>query len=181
MFCPKCGQQQVSNETRFCSRCGLAISGLAEYVAGGAALLVREEAEKLVLTSAKRKGIRRGAKVMFLSGVLTPVFFGLGFCAGRRVPMGRSQALCLDRPVHPVDDFDMSLASIQKEISQLNPHERALLIDLLWESLDEASIGKIEAKWAIESEDRIEAYERGELPAVDGSTALRDLRSSLKK
>lgn len=28
MFCPQCGHQQVSNETRFCSRCGLSL-GLA--------------------------------------------------------------------------------------------------------------------------------------------------------
>ena len=75
----------------------------------------------------------------------------------------------------------MSLASIQKEIFQLNSKERAMLIDLLWESLDEARIAEIETKWASESEDRIDAYERGELPAVDGPTALKDLRSSLRK
>ncbi|MEP6912547.1 MAG: addiction module protein [bacterium] len=72
----------------------------------------------------------------------------------------------------------MSLASIQKEIVQLNPRERAMLIDLLWESLDEARIKEIEARWASESEDRIDAYERGELSAIDGPAALRDLRSS---
>jgi putative addiction module component (TIGR02574 family) len=75
----------------------------------------------------------------------------------------------------------MSLASIQKEIFQLNPSERAMLIDLLWESLDEARINEIEQKWASESEDRIDAFERGELPAVDGPTALQELRSSLRK
>ena len=75
----------------------------------------------------------------------------------------------------------MSLASIQKEIIQLNPTERAMLIDLLWESLDEERVKEIEARWAAESEDRIDAYERGELPAVDGPTALQDLRSSLRK
>ena len=74
----------------------------------------------------------------------------------------------------------MSLASIQKEIVQLNPKERAVLIDLLWESLDEAGAAERESKWASESEDRIDAFERGELPAVDGPAALRDLRSSLK-
>jgi hypothetical protein len=37
----------------------------------------------------------------------------------------------------------MSLASIQKEIFQLNSNERAMLIDLLWESLDEARIKEI--------------------------------------
>jgi len=75
----------------------------------------------------------------------------------------------------------MSLASIQKEIFQLNSKERAMLIDLLWESLDEARISEIESKWASESEDRIDAFERGELPAVDGPTALKNLRSSLRK
>lgn len=75
----------------------------------------------------------------------------------------------------------MSLASIQKEISQLNSRERAMLIDLLWESLDEVRIREIEAKWASESEDRIDAFERGELPAVDGPAALEELRSSLRK
>lgn len=73
----------------------------------------------------------------------------------------------------------MSLASIQKEIVQLNSKERAMLIDLLLESLDEARIKDIELKWASESEDRIDAFERGELPAVDGPAALQDLRSSL--
>lgn len=75
----------------------------------------------------------------------------------------------------------MSLQSIQREIFQLNPTERARLIDLLWESLDEARIREVEAKWASESEDRIDAYDRGDLPAVDGTAALDDLRSSLRK
>ena len=81
----------------------------------------------------------------------------------------------------PKDDSLMSLATIQKEIFQLNSTERAMLIDLLWESLDEARISEIETKWAAESEDRIDAFERGELPAVDGPTALQELRSSLRK
>ena len=75
----------------------------------------------------------------------------------------------------------MSLASTQKEIFQLNSRERAMLIDLLWESLDKARLSEIEQKWASESEDRIDAFERGELPAVDGPAALQDLRSSLRK
>jgi Putative addiction module component len=75
----------------------------------------------------------------------------------------------------------MSLASIEKELFQLTARERATLIDLLWASLDEASISEIEAQWASESEDRIAAYERGELASVDGPTALRELRLSLIK
>ena len=75
----------------------------------------------------------------------------------------------------------MSLASIQKEVIQLNFIERARLIDLLWDSLDEGRLNEIEAKWAAESEDRIDAFDRGDLPSVDGPSALRELRSSLRK
>ena len=75
----------------------------------------------------------------------------------------------------------MSLATIRSEIEKLAPAKRASLIDLLWDSLDDDSIQEIETKWAAESENRIDAFERGELPAVDGSSALEDLRSSLKK
>ena len=75
----------------------------------------------------------------------------------------------------------MSLTSIQEEISRLSSAERAKLIDILWESLDEARVKEIEAKWAAESEDRIDAVDRGELQTIDGQSALRDLRDSLRK
>jgi putative addiction module component (TIGR02574 family) len=74
----------------------------------------------------------------------------------------------------------MSLASIRNEIEKLEPAERASLIDLLWNSLDDDSVQQIEAKWAAESEDRIDAFERGELTAVDGPSALEELRSSYR-
>lgn len=38
MFCPQCGQQQISAETRFCSRCGLPLDLVAEVVAHGGTL-----------------------------------------------------------------------------------------------------------------------------------------------
>ena len=75
----------------------------------------------------------------------------------------------------------MSLASIQAEISRLSSSERARLIDILWESLDEARVKEIEAKWAAESEARIDAVERGELQTVDGPSVLEELRASLRK
>lgn len=75
----------------------------------------------------------------------------------------------------------MSLTSIQDEISRLTSAERVKLIDILWESLDEARVKEIEAKWAAESEERIDAVDRGNLQTVDGPSALRDLRDSLKK
>jgi putative addiction module component (TIGR02574 family) len=87
----------------------------------------------------------------------------------------------LDSTLDSVNDPAMSLATIRNEIEKLAPAEKASLIDLLWESLDDHSIQQVEAKWAAESEDRIDAFERGELPAVNGPSALEELRSSLKK
>lgn len=75
----------------------------------------------------------------------------------------------------------MSLTSIQEEISRLSSAERAMLIDILWESLDEARVKEREAKWAAESEERIDAVDRGDLQTLDGVSALQDLRSSLRK
>ena len=77
MFCPQCGQQQASGNIRFCSRCGLPIGGLAEWLAGGGVLAAREDVEPSALASQRRKRISQGAKLMFLSGVLLPVCFGL--------------------------------------------------------------------------------------------------------
>ena len=75
----------------------------------------------------------------------------------------------------------MSLTSIQEKIADLSSAERAMLIDILWESLDEERVKEIEAKWAVESEERIDAVDKGQLPTVDGRSALRELRSSVRK
>jgi hypothetical protein len=73
MFCPKCGQQQIADNTRFCSRCGLPIDGLAQWLAGDVPVVTGDKG-LAVAVSPRRKGVRLGAKLMFLSAVLTPVF-----------------------------------------------------------------------------------------------------------
>src|SRR5215467_8892486 len=73
MYCPNCGQQQVSDEMKFCSRCGLALSGLAEWLAGG--MPVRRADETRVSSpSRRRKAIRRAAKLGFFSAAAFPLF-----------------------------------------------------------------------------------------------------------
>ena len=87
----------------------------------------------------------------------------------------------LDRYSRCVNYSRMSLTSIQQEISRLSSAERAQLIDILWDSLDEARVKEIEAKWAVESDERIDAVDRGELETIDGPSALRDLRDSIRE
>lgn len=84
MYCPKCGQQ-VSGNVRFCSRCGLAVSEVAEWLSGGAQLSVREAPQELL--SPKRKGMRRGAKIMFWAVALTPILLGLSIAIDAPFPI----------------------------------------------------------------------------------------------
>ena len=89
MFCPNCGQQQIANSTKFCPRCGTQLSGLAEWLAGGATITVREMPAPVAPAplSPRRKGMRRGAKVMFLSGVLLPFMIGMSIAADSPGPL----------------------------------------------------------------------------------------------
>ncbi len=86
MYCPKCGQQQVADNTRFCSRCGLPLSGLAEWVVGGGGLAVREELQ-MPLSSPRQKGIKRGRKLMFLGCAMVPMLFVLSILVENPSPL----------------------------------------------------------------------------------------------
>ena len=87
MYCPNCGQQQISGEMRFCSRCGLALTGLAEWLAGGSLPVRHPDQTQVSEPSPRRKHIRRAAKLMFFSGVLFPVFAVLSGIADEPGPM----------------------------------------------------------------------------------------------
>jgi hypothetical protein len=85
MFCPRCGQQQVSEEVRFCPRCGLSLASVPALVAGFEA--ASPEGAPRGVRSKKRKRIRRGAKIMFFSAVLFPIFFGLAIAFDEPGPL----------------------------------------------------------------------------------------------
>jgi hypothetical protein len=86
MYCPGCGQQQISDEMRFCSRCGLALNGLAEWMAGG--MLVKRADETRALTSSQRRiALRRAAKLMFFSVALFIAAIALSLAIDEPGPM----------------------------------------------------------------------------------------------
>ena len=78
MFCPKCGQQS-SDEVRFCPRCGLSLAGLAAYVTASGHAPGAAPVPSAPLMTARRRGMRRGAKLMFFSAVLLPAAALLAF------------------------------------------------------------------------------------------------------
>lgn len=54
---------------------------------------------------------------------------------------------------------------------------RAELADKLLLSLDDADQDEIDARWAREAEDRISAYDRGEILAIPGEEVFASLKS----
>lgn len=87
MYCPGCGQQQISDEMKFCSRCGLPLSGLAEWLTTSGLPVGRGKETQVSLSSPRRKGIRRAAKLMFLSGVLFPILLVLSLVIDEGAPL----------------------------------------------------------------------------------------------
>ena len=55
---------------------------------------------------------------------------------------------------------------VLEEALSLPPGERAELIDRLLSSLDSPSRQRIDELWAQEAEDRLDAFERGEIKAI---------------
>jgi len=76
MHCPKCGQQQVSDEMRFCSRCGFSLSVVSELLIRGGTLPEREaEASAPKLTSRQRG--KRLSVILLLTGILLAMIGGI--------------------------------------------------------------------------------------------------------
>lgn len=72
MFCPQCGQQQVSDAARFCSRCGFQLGAVSGLLAtNGAAPELALEAGPVPETP-RRIGARFGGKLM-LSGIFMSI------------------------------------------------------------------------------------------------------------
>ena len=72
MYCPQCSQEQVSEEMRFCSRCGFPLAIVSQLVRGGGALEGFEREVKGEL-SPRQKGVRWGLILMILSLLLVPL------------------------------------------------------------------------------------------------------------
>lgn len=74
MYCPNCAQQQVSDEVQYCSRCGLSLANLKEWiVTGGKTSLEQPRLTQENLTP-RQKGVRQGALLMLLSVILVPAY-----------------------------------------------------------------------------------------------------------
>src|SRR5688572_16080431 len=73
MFCPRCGQEQTSNETRFCSRCGFLMTGVGALVANDGNLEAVSVAKPAKADTPRRRGIKKGLFIFLLSFLIVPL------------------------------------------------------------------------------------------------------------
>ena len=72
-------------------------------------------------------------------------------------------------------------AKVVTDALSLPPRSRAKLADKLLESLNQPRQKKIDNLWADEAEDRINAYERGEIKVISGKEVFRKLKIKKKR
>jgi hypothetical protein len=87
MFCPSCGQEQVTGDTRFCSRCGLLMTGVSEILRNGGVL-----PQTLTAGGSKKKkfyrkrGFKQGLFIFLLSFLVVPIIAILSIAANVSEP-----------------------------------------------------------------------------------------------
>jgi hypothetical protein len=85
MYCPRCGQEQASADVRFCSRCGFALASVSNLLETGGLVPVAGTTGDTI--SARRRGVRIGAKVLFVGIALWPLFLGLSILFDSPAPL----------------------------------------------------------------------------------------------
>jgi putative addiction module component (TIGR02574 family) len=69
-----------------------------------------------------------------------------------------------------------TLEELQTQARSLSPEERAKLADFLLGSLRDAPLAEIEQAWEREIEERVAAFERGELPTFSAESVFAEAR-----
>jgi hypothetical protein len=72
VYCPRCGQEQISSETRFCSRCGFLMTGIGEVVLTGG-LNQQLQAGNVKLPTPRKRGLKQGGAWFLLGIFLVPL------------------------------------------------------------------------------------------------------------
>lgn len=73
MFCPRCGQEQISEETRFCSRCGFLLVGVSELIASGGTPLQNLSLAKEKKSTPRKRGLKQGLFIFLLTFLVVPI------------------------------------------------------------------------------------------------------------
>ena len=76
--------------------------------------------------------------------------------------------------------MDITYETIEQAARELTVQQKASLALSLLKDLDEGENEDVEALWAAEAEQRVDAYLNGDLEAIDGDEAMARLLKSLR-
>jgi hypothetical protein len=85
MYCPRCAQQPLPDDVRFCTRCGFQLAAVSQSLRTEGIIYIQPK-ERLPLI--KRPELRKGAKLIFFSFFsLVPSFILAGIIDPLRIPL----------------------------------------------------------------------------------------------
>lgn len=86
MYCPSCGQENTTHETRFCSRCGFLLTGTYTLLQSGgvdpnASVTTKSK------TSPRNRGLKKGLFIFLLTFLIVPIVAIISVAANLRQPV----------------------------------------------------------------------------------------------
>lgn len=82
MYCPSCGQERISNDTNYCSRCGFLLTGTAELLLTGGVNPQKPGKMGLTAKSKRNRGLKQGLFIFLLTFLVVPIISILTVAVG---------------------------------------------------------------------------------------------------
>jgi hypothetical protein len=73
MYCPQCGQERISEQTNFCSRCGFLLTGVSQVLRTGGELPGGSLTTPSNRTSLRIQGLKQGLFIFLLTFLVVPI------------------------------------------------------------------------------------------------------------
>jgi len=73
MFCPACGQERISEETIYCSRCGYLLTGTADLMAIGGVIPTAAPTKGFRSPTPRNRGLKQGLFIFLLTFLIVPL------------------------------------------------------------------------------------------------------------
>ncbi|MBK8467342.1 MAG: zinc ribbon domain-containing protein [Chloracidobacterium sp.] len=73
MFCPQCGQEKISNETNYCSRCGFLLVAVNDLLQTGGINPLATSTNNSAIQSARKRGLKQGLFLFLLTFLVAPL------------------------------------------------------------------------------------------------------------
>ena len=82
MFCPQCGQERMSMDTSFCSRCGFLLTGTADLLNAGGVIPHLTLPTGYKAPTPRNRGLKQGLFIFLLTFLVVPIIALISLALG---------------------------------------------------------------------------------------------------